>query len=114
MTFPSPPEPRPRSGGGASSSFSIAERNWLIAHATRVSQGRSSPRPLRRPRSPAGPPRWHCTPIRLVLLTELTRQSRLLVPVDERDDGESETGGVEEKAGPTQHESLSHDGGADG
>jgi len=34
--------------------------------------------------------------------------------VDERGDGESETRGVEEKDGPTQHQSLSHDGGGDG
>ena len=34
--------------------------------------------------------------------------------MDERGDGESETRGVEEKDGPTQHQSLSHDGGADG
>jgi hypothetical protein len=49
-------------------------------------------------------------PIPLVLVTELTGQSRLLVPVDKGGDGESETRRVEEKDGLTQHQALPHDG----
>jgi hypothetical protein len=42
------------------------------------------------------------------------QESRLFVPVDEGGDGECETRGVEEKNGPAEHESLSHDDGANG
>src|SRR6266508_306252 len=61
------------------------------------------------PRPSAGPPGRHAAPVLLVLLAELTPQSRLLVQMHKGGDGDGERGGVGEEDRLTEYQRLADD-----